>query len=542
MGVPVTTPGSNRDNCPKISTSCVIWQGPNIPCINLCAGDSIDEVVFKLATLLCDVTENVLDITTLEFACFIQAGVEEPQTLKQLLQLIINKICTLEATSGSTGNQNPEGNNDPNQTRTGGSDTYVELPPCLYFTNDDGDLVTSMVLTEYVLYLANVVCTIILDINTVTNSITQINNRVNTLELQVSNLQEYTYEIFVTSQCASAPTSGQTILIQEAFANLEASFCNLQSSVGLSTELIAAINNQCPSLSSSQQLSNPPLLMSDLSGWINTPITAADSINNLWLTLCDMRSKLVNYFSLPPVLPCVLIVPENVTALTIGTSYSTITWEAPSYSGVELPTGYRIEVFEWTGTAPTGPSLFDSTYSGTTFSANISGASIVVGTEYVVYVHSIYSCGESNGAALITELLVPTVLFKVNVIEKNVASTTVYCNESGSPVTYTAKNKVTTVELQNFSTGLPVINGYAYSIDVTLRYAITSCSYFGTAYIDVVVPILPGNSSADYTYETETWVNCGTALCTAEFTVISCGVSIDDANTVFDTASITLCV
>jgi hypothetical protein len=64
MATPITTPGSNRDNCPKISTSCVIWQGPNIPCIDLCAGDSIDEVVFKLATLLCDVTENILDYTS----------------------------------------------------------------------------------------------------------------------------------------------------------------------------------------------------------------------------------------------------------------------------------------------------------------------------------------------------------------------------------------------------------------------------------------------------------------------------------------------
>jgi hypothetical protein len=538
MGTPITTPGSNRDNCPKISTSCVIWQGPDIPCINLCAGDSIDEVVFKLATLLCDVTENVLDITTLEFGCFIQAGIENPQTLKELLQLIINKVCTLEATSGSStdsGNTNRPG--------TSVSETYVALPPCLYFTNTEGDLVTSMPITDYSSYLANTVCVIIIDINSINNSIIQINGRLGTLEVQVADLQSYTYEIYVTSQCASAPTPGQTILIEDAFANLEATFCNLQSSVGLSTQLIAAINNQCPSLSTSDQLSDSGFLMSDLPGWVETPTTAADSITNLWLTICDMRSKLVNYFSLPIPLPCVLAVPENVTVLTIGTAYSTITWEAPSYSEIEVPGGYRIEVFEWDGVAPTGPSVFDNTYSGTTFSANISSGSIVIGTEYVVYVHAIYSCGESNGAPVVTDLLVPTVLFKVKTSQSNEPSTSIFCNESGSPVTYTALNKMTTVGLVNATTGSPVTNGYAYNINVVIRYATTSCSVFGTAYTDVTIPIFPGASEGTYVYETESYSNCGTATCTVVNTVISCGVSIDDMYTVFDsTAGLPICV
>lgn len=536
MATPITTPGSNRDNCPKISTSCVIWQGPNIPCIDLCAGDAVDEVVFKLATLLCDVTENVLDITTLEFACFIQSGIEDPTTLKQLLQLIINKVCTLEANS-STGSGNtgkPGGDTVKPGTLT--SDTYVALPPCLFFTDSNGDLVTSMLLTEYVSYLANTICTIILDINGINISIASLNNSVNALQIQVANLQAYTYEIFVTSQCASAPTPGQTILIQDAFANLEASFCNLQSSIGLSTQLIAAINNQCPSLSTSEQLSSPPLLMSDLSGWINTPITAADSINNLWLTLCDMRSKLVSYFSLPPILPCILAVPENVTVLTIGTAYSTITWTAPSLSGIEPPTGYRIEVFEWTGAAPTGPSVFDNIYSGTTFSVNIASTSIVVGTQYVVYVHAIYSCGESNGAPVVSDLLAPTILFYVGVGEAYPPPGTTYCIESGLPVAYTTTNVTTNVNLYNAITGVPVTNGYAYDIEVKLRYSITSCSFFGTAYIDVIIPIAPGSSSGSYTYESETFNNCGTALCTPVYTSLDCGVSINDMNTEFDTS------
>jgi hypothetical protein len=393
-----------------------------------------------------------------------------------------------------------------------------------------------MLFTDYLFYLANTICTVILDINNINSNILTLTNNVSNLQFQVANLQAYTYEIFVTSQCASAPTPGQTLLIQDAFANLEASYCNMLSSVGISTVLFAAVNKQCPSLSSSPVLFGSGS-MGDIPGWVGTPTTAADAINNLWLTVCDMRNKLVNYFSLPPVLPCILAVPENVTVLTITTSYSTVTWTAPSFPGIELPISYRVEVFEWTGTAPTGPSLFNAVVSNTTFSINIAGPSIVIGTQYVVYIHAGYSCGESNGASVITDLLVPAVLFYINVDDVPAAPTTIYCNESSLPVAYTEKNNKTSVELVNVISGLPVTNTYAYNIEVTIRYAVTSCSFFGTAYIDVIIPITPGNSSADYTYDTETYNNCGTALCTPVYTVLDCQVSINDMNTEFNPAN-----
>jgi len=528
MGTPITTPGSNRDNCPKMSTSCVIWQGPNIPCIDLCAGDSIDEVVFKLATLLCDVTDDVLDITTLQFGVLIEQGVNDPENLKQLLQLIINKIQTLESSGGGNTNKNDDTSNDKT------SDVYIVLPPCLYYTNESGDLVTSLPISEYASYLANTICTIILDINNINNYNVEFNSRLSTLESQVSDLQQYTYQIYVTSQCASAPTPGQTLLIEEAFANLEASFCTLQGSIGLSTQLIAAVNAQCSSLSTLPVLFGTGV-MSDVSGWINAPITVADTINNLWLTVCDIRNKLANYFSLPVVLPCILAVPENITVLTIGTAYSTITWTAPSLSGIEVPIGYRIEVFEWTGVAPTGPSVFDNTYSAITFSANITAAGIVIGTQYVVYVRAIYSCGESNGAPVVSDLLVPAVLFYINVNDStSTPDSTIYCEESALPVAYTAINRKTEVALINAITGLPVINGGVSNIEVTLRYAVTSCSFYGTAYIDVIIPIAPGNSDETYFYQTETYNNCGTALCTVVNTVLDCQVSVNDMNTEFN--------
>ena len=50
----IPTNSSNTTNgCDSISSNCVIWQGPDISCINLCNGDTISDVTAKLAELVC---------------------------------------------------------------------------------------------------------------------------------------------------------------------------------------------------------------------------------------------------------------------------------------------------------------------------------------------------------------------------------------------------------------------------------------------------------------------------------------------------------
>ena len=44
-----------KHGCDPISSNCVIWQGPDIECINLCKWDSVSDVVYKLAQELCTV-------------------------------------------------------------------------------------------------------------------------------------------------------------------------------------------------------------------------------------------------------------------------------------------------------------------------------------------------------------------------------------------------------------------------------------------------------------------------------------------------------
>jgi hypothetical protein len=70
----------------------------------------------------------------------------------------------------------------------------------------------------------------------------------------------------------------------------------LRTATGNSSTLTAAVNYQnkiyvdsSTTLAAQTSLSSPPTLMSGLTGWVASPVTAADSIKNMWITINDMR-------------------------------------------------------------------------------------------------------------------------------------------------------------------------------------------------------------------------------------------------------------
>ena len=64
-------PKNKSTNCLPISSNCTVWEGPNIQCINLCKGDTVTDVVYKLALLICDL-KSQLDLTDVDLTCLVQ--------------------------------------------------------------------------------------------------------------------------------------------------------------------------------------------------------------------------------------------------------------------------------------------------------------------------------------------------------------------------------------------------------------------------------------------------------------------------------------
>ena len=97
----------NLDNkpCSPISSNCVVWQGPDIPCIELCTGDTVSDVVSAMATELCTVLDT-LKVSNYDLTCF--------NLLKGMLDFMKKKgfaqtpqmCCTKELTNTSIFSKN----------------------------------------------------------------------------------------------------------------------------------------------------------------------------------------------------------------------------------------------------------------------------------------------------------------------------------------------------------------------------------------------------------------------------------------------------
>lgn len=281
MALPIK-PKDTQDGCNPISSNCVTWQGPDIPCINLCNGDSVSDVVAKLAEELCTIVDQ-LDINILDISCF-GALAPEPSDFRDVIQLLINKVCNLEAGSGS-GSTPSAGCPD---------DCLIPVATCLQFTDPLGNTVTELVLRDYLILIANRLCTLISQVNTLSSAVTDLQNRVTVIEQELANPTDNT--IIVTS--GNCIGKGTPTAITAFVIALETALCSLIAAVGSPTQISNAIARQCTpngrSLDDAAQLSVPGSSMSNIPGWVSQSsyTTLADAVNNLWLTVCDMRATI----------------------------------------------------------------------------------------------------------------------------------------------------------------------------------------------------------------------------------------------------------
>ena len=93
-----TNSSASTNGCDNISSNCVIWQGPDIACIDLCNGDTISDVTAKLATKVCDIITNGVtanpSLAGLDIDCLNVPGVT-PTTLVPVLNAMVVQILSL---------------------------------------------------------------------------------------------------------------------------------------------------------------------------------------------------------------------------------------------------------------------------------------------------------------------------------------------------------------------------------------------------------------------------------------------------------------
>jgi len=267
MSIPIT-----NNSSPIISSNTVIWEGGNISCIDLCTGDSISTVVNALANELCDLIEDVNQTSQLNLSlgCL---PTNTPQTTEGILQAIIDKLCLFIPASSQN----------------------INLPTCLQYLDGIGNTVTSLPSNEYILLLANRICSILTNITTINTAINNLQNQINSLSASITNINStINTPATIISNCISP---AQSVTISVLLSALESAFCDYRTIVGTISQINQSIASQC-------LLSSTPILnfswgngnstYGSLTNWINSPASLAQSSQNQWVAICDLYNAL-NY-------------------------------------------------------------------------------------------------------------------------------------------------------------------------------------------------------------------------------------------------------
>ena len=281
----------NYDNspCSPISSNCVIWQGPDLHCIKLCAGDTVSDVVANLATELCTIMEQ-LDITNYDLSCFNLVACP-PNTFEALIQFLIEKICSLEGISSDP--------NSGNKSSTGCPDCLVSVASCFIVNN-----ITSMQLIDYVNMIGQRVCNIL-------TTITELQDQISELDVRVTVLENATAPTFTMPTIAvdctlqsSSPgpfigAGGAAIAIDLVLSALindnTYGYCALRTALGLPAALQTAVASQCITSSSTSLVYGTPMATAYVGSWIGTPTTIADTLTDMWISICDIFDYLTNF-------------------------------------------------------------------------------------------------------------------------------------------------------------------------------------------------------------------------------------------------------
>jgi hypothetical protein len=197
------------------------------------------------------------------------------------MQIILNKICALE--NGTT--------TDGVNTAGCPSDCEIAVAPCLQYSDNLGNTVTSLPIKDYVILIGNRICTIL-------TSIANLQNQIDALDTRVTNLENGSggggggTSFNVTSDCLSQ----SALSLQEYINVLDAAFCELQANSGTQLQYISATSASACVSTNSPQMADPAQIMGNYQQpqWLASPNSSFQQIQNLWVAICDIRTGLTN--------------------------------------------------------------------------------------------------------------------------------------------------------------------------------------------------------------------------------------------------------
>ena len=285
----------NLDNkpCSPISSNCVIWQGPDIPCIKLCAGDTVSDVVAKLAAELCTVLD-ILNVTNYDLSCFNITSCG-PNDFAALIQFLIERICALQTEINTVAD--PSTSPVVNQTKSTGADTLVTVADCFVIGG-----VTVMTVSQYAQAIGTKVCSLVTEIATIEASIRSLDLRVTALEsapVPTFTLPSIPVDCTLSGTVVSPGNYPIDTVLNALLNDNTYGYCALKAATGEASAITAAVLSQCISDADTSLVFGTAFSVAYAGTWVTSANlnTAAEAINNLWIAICDVYNY-VSTFSI----------------------------------------------------------------------------------------------------------------------------------------------------------------------------------------------------------------------------------------------------
>lgn len=264
--IPANSSYTPKNEGAHISSSTVVWAGPDLDCIGLCKGDTITDTQAKIAEKVCEILK-ALDLSDLDLDCVTDCPTcpQPDKSLLTVLRLMIKAFCTLKSKVDNMSGGSSES-----------SVLNVNLR-CLAITDGSGNVLNNGSDEEIVQSIIDQVCSNKFDVALLKAQIASLQDIVNNIDLNPTPPA-----INVNSSCLFNGSREISI----AHTMLDAAFCQLRAATGTPSDLSTGISKQ-PTLTGTQ------LAEYLIDGFIQDPANVGQSLNNIWVILTDVLNKVI---------------------------------------------------------------------------------------------------------------------------------------------------------------------------------------------------------------------------------------------------------
>lgn len=270
----IPTNSNNITNCDPISSNCVIWQGPDLECVEICTGDTISNVVAALCTELINLQTIVNTGIEFNIANINQSTLVglTATNLEELIQLIIDNIIL---------NQNQGGNGS-----SGGEFSCEEVFKCAVTTPACFDelyqFTSGSTLSEWITTVSNIFCGHEGRSETQERLTGELAQRVTNIEQEPKG--EPTPRIY----SSGVMTKNILTPIDKITQALDSQFIQLRGTTGTAANISNGVNSQ------PADLATPTSTEGYSKSLYDNPITGGDSLYNVWVALDDTRRAIAD--------------------------------------------------------------------------------------------------------------------------------------------------------------------------------------------------------------------------------------------------------